>query len=313
LGVAVSGGPDSLALLLLARAAYPSAVEAATVDHGLRPEAADEAAMVHALCGRLEVPHAVLARPDWFERAPSNHDRARALRYALLDQWSGGDALGDLPPWRAEWVATAHHQDDVAESLLLRARRGAGVGGLAAMPRLGPIPGRRASARRLVRPLLDWTRAELAAIVVAAGIEAVDDPSNRNPRYDRPRIRALLASTGELPPTRLARAAHNLRDAEDALAWVAEREWTARSEVADDGIVWLDPADLPHELLRRLVLRALDHVRSEFDLAGAIREESIERLIAALVAGRAATLAGVRAAVKAGRWRFALAPARRSH
>jgi len=149
--------------------------------------------------------------------------------------------------------------------------------------------------------------------VAAAALDAVEDPSNRNPRYDRPRIRALLAESNELAPARLARAARNLRDAEDALEWMAEREWAARSQIEDQAAVWLDSAGLPHELRRRLVLRALDHVRFECNLPGAIREDGVERLISALEAGRAATLAGVRAGAKAGRWYFSLAPARRSH
>lgn len=313
LGIAVSGGPDSLALLLLAHAAYPGAIEAATVDHGLRPEAAGEAAEVHRLCAELDVPHAILTRPEWMAIDASDQQAARGLRYALLDLWSGGSTFADHRPWRVEWIATAHQQDDVAEGFLMRARRGSGVSGLAAMARVAPVPGLRPSERRLVRPLLEWTRAELAAVVATAALDAVQDPSNRNPRYDRPRIRALLAGTDELPPARLARAARNLRDAEDALEWMAEREWAARSQVEDGEFVWLDPAGLPHELRRRLVLRALDYVRLRFNLSGAIREDGVERLIAALEAGRAATLAGVRAGAKAGRWRFSLAPARRSH
>jgi len=313
LGVAVSGGADSLALLLLARAAYPDAIEAATVDHGLRPEAGAEAALVHRLCTELDVPHEILTRPDWIAIDASDQQGARRLRYALLDLWAGGATFADLRPWRVEWIATAHQQDDVAESFLMRARRGSGVGGLAAMPRVGPVPGLGSSERRLVRPLLDWSRAELAGLVAEAALEAVEDPSNHNPRYDRSRMRALLAVTDELPPDRLARAARNLRDAEEALEWMAGREWATRSQIEDHGIVWLDPAGLPHELRRRLVLRALDHVRFEFNLSAAIREQGVERLIATLEAGGAATLGGVRAGAKHGRWRFCLAPARRSH
>ena len=112
LGIAVSGGPDSLALLLLAAAARPGSVEAATVDHGLRDGSADEAAMVAALCQRLDVPHQILTA-DWAEPPSANiQAEARAVRYRLLGGWA---QMQRLPA-----VATAHHADDQA---------GAGCGG----------------------------------------------------------------------------------------------------------------------------------------------------------------------------------------
>ncbi|WP_084583511.1 tRNA lysidine(34) synthetase TilS [Sphingomonas azotifigens] len=297
IGVAVSGGADSLALLLLARASFPGAVAAATVDHGLRAESAAEAAFVATLCARLGVPHAVLPpRPEMLA-AGNLQDRARAMRYRSLADWA--DTIG------APWVAVAHQQDDLAESLLLRARRGAGLGGLAAMVPSRPLRAG-AAAPLLVRPLLGWSRAELAARVQAAGIAPVEDPSNRHPRFDRSRIRRLLAETPELPAARLALAATNLRDAEAALAWVVAREWTARAERQGQGLL-LDLADLPAELRRRLVVRALATIAD----APPPRGSGLDRLIAAVDAGRVATLAGV--VVRPGvRWRFAPAPPHRS-
>ncbi|NLS29223.1 tRNA(Ile)-lysidine synthase [Sphingomonas sp. S2M10] len=296
-GVAVSGGTDSLALLLLARAAFPGAVVAATVDHGLRAESADEAAFVAAVCARIGVRHAVLpARPEML--AGGNlQDRARAMRYRCLADWAA--ALG------TPWVAVAHQQDDVAETFLLRARRGAGLGGLAAMLPARPLH-RGEGAPWLVRPLLGWSRRELAALVAAAGIVAVEDPSNRHPRFDRSRIRALLAETPELPAARLARAAATLRDAEAALAWVADREWAVRAENAAGGVS-LDLNDLPRDIRRRLVLRALHVVQQSLPPRGS----GLDRLIAAVDAGKVATLAGV--VVRPGaRWRFSPAPPHRS-
>jgi tRNA(Ile)-lysidine synthase len=119
-GIAVSGGPDSLALLLLAHAAIPGGIAAATVDHGLRAEAAGEAAFVAALCATLGIPHATL-RPG----APITgniQSSARKARYALLEIWADQHNL--------DWIATAHHADDQAETLLMRLSRGAGVAGL---------------------------------------------------------------------------------------------------------------------------------------------------------------------------------------
>ncbi|UYY76407.1 tRNA lysidine(34) synthetase TilS [Sphingomonas sp. R1] len=297
LGIAVSGGTDSLALLLLARAAFPDAVAAATVDHGLRPESAQEAAFVGSVCARIGVPHTILPPRPAMLAGGNLQDRARAMRYRCLGDWAV--AVG------APWVAVAHQQDDVAETFLLRARRGAGLGGLAAMLPRRPL-GKGKTAPLLMRPLLGWTRAELAAQVAAAGIEAVEDPSNLHPRFDRSRMRRLLGETPELPPARLALAAANLRDAEAALAWAAEREWAARVE-ADSGQVVLDLAELPHELRRRLVARALRTVAE----APPPRGSGLDRLIAAVDAGQVATLAGV--VVRPGpRWRFAPAPPHRS-
>ena len=134
----------------------------------------------------------------------------------------------------------------------------------------------------------------------------MEDPSNRHPRFDRSRMRGLLATTPELPPTRLARAAANLRDAEAALAWVAEREWACRAET-DGSQVTLAVADLPRELRRRLVVRALKAVAD----GPSPRGSGLDRLIAAVDAGRVATLAGV--VVRPGtRWHFAPAPPHRS-
>lgn len=296
LGVAVSGGADSLALLLLAAAAWPNAVVAATVDHRLRPEAADEAAFVHDLCGRLSVPHTTLA-PEGKIANGNVQDQARQMRYDLLGQWAMARGVA--------WVAVAHQQDDVAEGLLMRARRGAGVGGLAAMAAARPI-GPHANAPLLVRPLLGWSRAELAAIVAEAGIEPVADPSNADPRFDRSRIRAIMAGSGELPADRLALAAANLRHAEDALVWLADREWRARSRSEAAGVS-IDIAGLPYEIRRRLAARAVRQVAPAWQGAG------IDGLVTLLDSGKPGTIAEVQARVVSGRWRFTLAPARRSH
>jgi tRNA(Ile)-lysidine synthase len=225
----------------------------------------------------------------------------------------------------------------VAETFLLRARRGAGVGGLAAMRAARPLGG-----ATLVRPLLDWSRAELEAIVVAAGIAPVQDPSNHDPQFDRARMRRLLAESSELPADRLALAARNLRHAEDALAWAAENEWQARARV-EGAVVHLDAKGLPYELQRRLVARAVEAVRQErcFDrlstngdglgspptvrpepvegpffsetVPSPLRGESLDRIVATLNSGGTGTIAGVKAEAKRAEWRFSLAPARRSH
>lgn len=311
LGVAVSGGVDSLALLLLAASAYPGLVVAATVDHGLRPEAAEEAAFVHGLCQTLGIPHDVLARPENFPPTGNLQDWARWLRYLLLNYWGGsGTPVADRP-WRTEWVAVAHQQNDVAETFLMRARRGAGVGGLAAIAATRPLmalPG-----PRLVRPLLGWSREELAQIVARAGVEAVEDPSNASPRFDRSRIRNLIAASPELPPARLALAAQNLRHAEEALEWMVRREWEARARIETHVLVSIDPIGLPYEIRRRLAKAAIDWWHDEIGRVEPWHGTGLDRLVAALDSGGTGTIAGVKASAKPAEWHFSLAPARRSH
>src|SRR3954470_23762026 len=157
--IAVSGGPDSLALLLLAAAAFPANVHAATVDHRLRPEAAAEAAHVAMICAGLGIPHRILA----VTVAPgaSVQAQARAARYAALGGWMAEEGL--------EALLTGHHQDDQAETLLMRLVRGSGLAGLA-----GIRPAARIAGVKVCRPLLGWRRAELAAIVAAAGLRAIE-------------------------------------------------------------------------------------------------------------------------------------------
>lgn len=288
IGVAVSGGPDSLALLLLAHGALPGRVQGATVDHRLRPEGAAEAAFVGEVCAALGVPHSILSDAGAAIDGASVQAQARALRYRLLADWAA--------PFG--WLATAHHLDDQAETLLMRMARGAGLAGLA-----GIRPRRPLGSVELVRPLLGWRRAELERIVAEAGLVAVDDPSNRSDAYDRTRARALLAERGaDLPAPRLAAAAGHLREAEEALAWAAEREWQARVE-ADGPALLLDPAGLPPELLRRLAARAIDTLRGDPDWRR-------DKLAAALASGDRVTLAGIMITPGA-RMRFEPEPKRR--
>jgi tRNA(Ile)-lysidine synthase len=286
-GVAVSGGPDSVALLLLAAAACPGRVAAATVDHGLRPASADEARFVASLCAARGIPHAILT-PD----APiggSLQASARAARYALLEAWRAREGI--------DWLLTAHHLDDQAETVLMRLNRGAGVAGLS---------GVRAVNGRVLRPLLGWRRAELAGIVAAAGIAAIDDPSNADPRFDRVRMREALARSDWLDPGPVARSAAALAEAEDALLWMTERLLAERGREEAGG--WLlDPADLPAELRRRLLLAILAQLGSPT----LPRADEVTRLLAALDMGATATLAGVKCRGGA-TWRFEPAPARRA-
>lgn len=289
--VAVSGGPDSLALLLLAHAAFGARVRVLTLDHGLRAASAAEARHVAAICADLGVPHATLR---WDEPKPAAglQAAAREARYRLMAGWCAANGV--------RWLAAAHHADDVAETLLMRLARGSGLSGLAAMRPVRPLM----AGVMLLRPLLDMRRADLARL--AAPLRPVDDPSNRDPRFDRTKARDLLRDHAWLAGGRVAASASHLRSVEEALAWTAEQAWRGRAVVGETGI-GLDAAGLPGELVRRLVLRALAALAP----AAVPRGEEVDRLIAALSANRPATLAGVHARPDGSLWRFSLAPPRR--
>ena len=293
IGIAVSGGPDSLALLLLAAAARPAMVDAATVDHGLRAESADEAVMVSEVCRRLGVDHRTLLA-DWPEPPTANiQASARAMRYRLLNEWATEAGLMA--------VATAHHADDQAETLLMRLLRGAGVGGL------GGSRARRAlsDAVLLVRPLLGWRKSELVALVEAAGLDPVDDPSNRDPRHDRSRVRSMLVEAEWADPARLAASASALRDADEALDWALAPLVGSRI-TRDDGSLNIEPFDLPRELKRRLLLAAFAELGAQPP-----RGPELMRAMDALERGETVTLAGLK--LKGGdRWQLSLAPARKN-
>lgn len=289
LGLAVSGGPDSLALLLLARAAMPDRVEAATVDHGLRPESAREAAMVAELCAAYGIPHRILT----VKVASGNlQDKARAARYAALAKWMQKRGLSAL--------ATAHHADDQAETLLMRLNRGSGVAGLAGVRVLGKVPG---TELALLRPLLGWRREELAGIIARSGLEAVQDPSNENPKFDRARIREALKSADWLDVAGIAASASHLAEAEGVMQWAAQREWDEAVSVGEGEIRYTPKA--PGAIRIRVLARAIGMLGVE------PRGSSVVQLMRRLLNGKDATLGGVVARVNGNSWTLRKEPPRR--
>lgn len=288
IGLAVSGGPDSLAMLLLAHAAGIDC-EAATVDHGFRAEAADEALLVARLCEQLGIAHRTL-RPA----APilgSTMAAARTARYALLEGWRDARGLG--------WIATAHHADDQAETLLMRLNRGAGLSGLAAI---------RAVNGRIVRPLLGWRRAKLAKIAADAGVEAAQDPSNRDDRFDRARLRKALATAPWLDPAAIAASAAHLAQAEEALEWSLSFVVKYHLKQIDKTVFILMPGKLPPELLRRLFVKALAILSPSATPSG----PDVARALGRLRQGSAATLAGTSWRVSGRDWHGTPAPPRKN-
>lgn len=299
IGLGVSGGPDSMALLLLAAAARPGEIEAATVDHGLRDGSAEEAAMVARTCAQLGIPHRTLT-VEWEEKPKTRiQEQARVRRYAALAQWAREQGIKVL--------ATGHHANDQAETLIMRLRRGAGLTGLAGMRHSVRVPG---SDEALVRPLLGWRRETLEKLCQAAGITTARDPSNEDEKFERVRIRKALGDASSwLGPRAISASASHLADADAALNWAASREWFRVAKVEDDKII-LAVKELPRELRRRLLSRAINMLASE-GRGVPIRGRQSDRLMFALNQGKKVTLKGVMCS-GGEEWIFAKAPQRKA-
>jgi len=220
--LAVSGGPDSMALMVLAAEwrtrskVLPPSFSVATVDHRLRPESRIEAELVGAAARSLNLPHAILT---WEGMKPQTGlpMAAREARYRLLDEHARGLAADSVA------VATAHHLDDQAETFAMRLQRGAGIDGLSGMRTERPIAEQ--SPVTLTRPLLGFEKARLVATVAKRGIAYVEDPTNADHRYERTRVRSALSDFREagLSPQALATSARRLGDAREALVYAEER------------------------------------------------------------------------------------------
>ncbi|HEY8591931.1 MAG TPA: tRNA lysidine(34) synthetase TilS [Sphingomicrobium sp.] len=297
LGLAVSGGPDSVALLLLAAAAMPKRIEAATVDHALRPESRSEADFVARLCAGSSVPHSILTA-TWLEQPTTAvQERARSERYRLLGNWADERGLAA--------ILTGHHLDDQAETVLMRLARGAGAKGLAGMRAVADIPG---CSVRVVRPLLGWAHAELQAICTSVGVDPLLDPSNADDRFERVRVRNALADADWLDAPAIAASAAHLADADEALDWASDREWQRAVTVTEQEIGYR-ASNAPREILRRITVRAIATLASE-GRGAELRGREVDQVLAALLSGGTATLRGVQCTGGA-EWRFRAAPPRR--
>ena len=291
IGLAVSGGPDSMAMLLLAQAAIPGEFEVATVDHGLRAESAAETAFVANICADLGAACEIL---KVHVGAGNKQHSARIARYAALTQWAERCDLAA--------IATAHHVDDQAETLLMRLNRGSGSAGLAGIRERGTFHWSKVQA---VRPLLGWRRAELVAIIARAGIEAVRDPSNADESFDRVRIRNGLAEATWIDVEALARSASHLADAEEGLRHY-EQMLLAEHGYANRDLAGISRPDvLTREGQLRLVGWALAE-RGRLPRGG-----EVARLVDELRAGRGGNVGGVLVTVEDGDWTFRPEPPRR--
>jgi tRNA(Ile)-lysidine synthase len=313
--LAVSGGPDSTALLVLAarwakRLKRAPKLLAVTVDHGLRPQSAREAATVKRLARNLGVPHRTL---HWRGNKPRTglQAAARYARYELLAQAATHAGFAH--------ILTAHTLDDQAETVLFRLARGSGIFGLTGMAHAAPLPLDGVREIFLVRPLLHVAKARLVATLKAARVDYAEDPSNRDPRFTRARLRQdlmpLLAREG-LDARALARLAARLRRAESTIAIavdaaraaLAPPPWPPRGPVAFETVAF---AGLPAEVGLRLLGEAIAHTGDE----GTVELAKLEALYEALCQARARlrrTLAGASITLGPDRLTVERAPARRT-
>lgn len=256
IGVAVSGGADSLALMLMvarwAVAQTPAVtVSVYSVDHGLRPEAAKEALAVTEIAQRLGLEAQVLT---WMGTKPQTGIQAvaRAARYRLM-----GTAMAEDG---AEVLLTAHHARDQAETVLMRMAHGSGLGGLGGMKVFSEVEG-----VRVFRPLLAVMPEDLAAVVREAGLEPVVDPSNDDVTYERVRWRQLSPAIDALglDAQRVALFAGRASRADDALGVLTTRALENMAAVDDFGVVTIDRAALaaqPLEIQIRSIQQTLREV-----------------------------------------------------
>lgn len=305
--LAVSGGPDSTALMWLA-ARWRRALSdgprliVVTVDHGLRLDSKTEASAVKRLAGELDLVHRT---KRWLGDKPTTGipAAARAARYRLLADAARAEM--------ATFIVTAHTRDDQAETVLMRMARGSGLTGLGAMAAVSPL-----GAHVLARPLLSVPKARLIATLRAAKISFASDPGNADPVYLRPRLRALLPALAAegLDSRGFSRLAARIARADTAVERMTDG---AERYLADAGAnpETVDAAAflaLPEEIRIRLLQRWIGRAGRE----GVAELGKIEALEAAITAaGPAAsmrrTLAGALLALAKGRLGVTSAPPRR--
>ncbi len=278
----------------------PGRIAVASIDHGLRPEAAGEVALVEQICAARGVPFTALpvtVRPGNVQA------QARAARYAALSGWARAEGLGA--------VATAHHADDQAETLMMRLVRGSGLAGLAGVRASSLIAG---SDVTLLRPLLGWRKAELEAVVAAAGVTPVRDPSNTNTEFERVAMRERLAASDWLDPALLAASAGHLTEAWRAIQWYAEIDWEEMVVADRVAGAFTYYANVPRVVGIETVLRIIT------ELGGHAGRSDVGRAWDRLWQGQNASLAGVLAVPGVERvekvgvlmraWRFRIEPPR---
>ncbi len=307
MGLAVSGGPDSLGLLLLAAATMPGDIAAMSVDHSLREESAGEVRLVESVCSALDIPFTAAK-----VRVGSGNlqAKAREARYAALGDWAAEQGLGA--------VATAHHMDDAAETLLMRLARGSGLPGLAGVRAFTHVP--RHENMPLIRPLLGFRKEELESVVAACGVTPARDPSNEDTNFDRVRVRQQLAENEWLDPEALAASAQHLSEGWRALEWYAQLDWeemVTREETDGGAPQYRYFCNVP----RAIQVETVQRIVSE--LGGRVARSEAGMAADRLWRGENASLGGVLARASVEKvakvgvemrvWRFSPEPPRRTH
>lgn len=280
-------------MFALALTAARERIAVLTVDHGLREGSAADADHVENLCRNMDVPCRTL-RVSWPNGAltANRQAEARAARYRALAKAAVLEG--------ADFLLTAHHADDQAETLLMRLSRGSGLAGLTGIRRERLLE----EGVTLLRPCLHLRSLDLHDAAVAAGFSIRDDPSNADPAYDRTRFRALLAENGDLDPARMAASVAHLAEAEAALSWTTDLAFDSRVTWVDKSVL-VDPYGLPPDLKRRLVLRVFAAMDAP-DPRGA----DLMRFISRLESDVKATLSGL-SATPGNRWILTRAKPRR--
>jgi tRNA(Ile)-lysidine synthase len=291
LGLAVSGGSDSTALLAFAAdwaRARGARLVASTVDHGLRPEAAEETRGVAELCAALDVSHTTLTwiRPD--DARSVAQAEARRARHTLLADWARASGAGV--------IALGHTRDDRIETFLMRARQGSGWHGLAGPLPSGPSPawpsGR---GLRLIRPLLAFGREELREELRGRTIGWIEDPSNRSDKFERVRMRALMGRMEKETHDRALRVMDRLAGMRAAV--IAEARASFASVETSDS-----EARIPVEGFRRIGAEARLRLLEALVMAAGgaetpPRREALDRLVS-----RASESAGAIGMTLGGAW-----------
>ncbi len=279
IGIAVSGGGDSMALLQMAHIAGQKSgqdIMAVTVDHGLRAEAAQEAETVGQFCKSRNISHTILNWENWSGQG-NLQAAARNARYDLITNWANAHGVAR--------VLLGHTADDQAETFLMRLARGSGVDGLAGM---SPDSG------LFHRPLLNTSRQELRDFLQDQNIDWVDDPSNDDTQFDRVKARQMRAQleTLGLTQTRILQTVSHMKKAKTALS-MAAHDFAQNHVTQDFGDLIFDlPAlRLHHSDTEPRVMAAAVQWISNADYRP--RLEALQDAVATAQQGKARTLGGV--------------------
>ncbi len=283
--VAVSGGADSLSLSLLLdewAKSRDKSIVALSVDHALRPQSAGECQFVNGTLGALGIEHHTLI---WEGEKPLNgiQAAARDARYQLMEDWCLENGITDL--------FVGHHQNDQAETFMMRLVRGSGVDGLSAMQTVSTI-----GNLRILRPLLPVPKDALVAYLEERDLSWVEDPSNKDASFDRVKMRnamEVLKAIG-LTPDRLSQTAQSMQRVRNCLETMTERWLVRHAKLFQEGYILLNFAAL-EEGDEEIVLRGLRRIG--MDISGEIyppRFERLQRLLRGLRLKEDATLMGCR-------------------